>query len=286
MGPQGGHVWGRDPPGLRRRAASRTLRPMRTDGPSRTALGVAARRLALDRPSSPTGDPEAEDRLARHLIDSAPALPGSGDLTDWVVTRTKFFDAEVVAALAAHVPQVVLVGAGYDGRALRFRTPGVRFFELDHPLTQRDKRERLGAVGARSDDLVFASADFTVDDVGEVLEAAGHVATRLTLFVCEGVLRYLPEEAIRSLLRRLAQRAARGSALAVSISTREEGADAADVRHRREVREARLAAAGEAVLTVPPRAIALGWLSAAGWAVPAGAVEDSGEGRLLVRATR
>jgi len=34
----------------------------------------------------------------------------------------------------------VILGAGYDDRALRFRSPGVRFFELDHPDTQADKR--------------------------------------------------------------------------------------------------------------------------------------------------
>ncbi len=258
---------------------------MRTDGPSRTALSVAARRLALSRPSSPTGDPAAEDRLARRLLDDAPAPTGLG-APGWVEARTRFFDAEVVAALAAPVPQVVIAGAGYDGRALRFRSPGVRFFELDHPLTQRDKRERLAAVDARAEDVVFASADFVVDDVGEVLEAAGHLAGLPTLFLCEGVLRYLPEEAIRSLLHRLARRAAPGSALAVSITTREPGAETAGAREQRETREARLAAAGEAVLTVPPRATALGWLSAAGWTVPADAVHDTAEGRLLVRATR
>ena len=192
----------------------------------------------------------------------------------------------MVAALAARVPQIVLVGAGYDGRALRFRTPGVQFFELDHPLTQRDKRERLAAVGARSDDVIFVAADFIVNDVGEALEAAGHVATRPTLFLCEGVLRYLTEETIRSLEQRLARRAAPGSALAVSITTRDRGAEAAEARQQREAHEAKLAAAGEAVLTVPPRATALGWLTAAGWTVLADAVRDTAEGHLLVRATR
>lgn len=134
--------------------------------------------------------------------------------------------------------------------------------------------------------MVFASADFIVDDVGAALEAAGHVAADPTLFICEGVLRYLTEDAIRSLLTRLARRAAPGSVLAVSISTRDPAAETAEARQQREAHEARLAAAGEAVLTVPPREAALGWLSAAGWTVPANAVHDTGEGRLLVRATR
>jgi methyltransferase (TIGR00027 family) len=125
-----------------------------------------------------------------------------------------------------------------------------------------------------------------VDDVGEALAAGGHVAGARTLFVCEGLLRYLTEDAIRRLLERLARRAAPGSFLAVSIATRDPGAETAEAREQREAHEARLAEAGEAVLTVPPRAMALGWLSAAGWAVSEDAVHESGVGRLLVRATR
>jgi methyltransferase (TIGR00027 family) len=240
----------------------------------------------LPRPSSPTGDPAAEDRLARDLIRGEPDEAAADTLGSWVAARTEFFDREVLAALAAHVGQVVIVGAGYDGRALRFRTPGVRFFEIDHPLTQRDKRQRLEAVGARTDDVAFGAADLMVDDIDEVLGAVGHVASQPTLFLCEGLLRYLSEGAIRSLLLRLAPRAAPSSVLSVSIATRDPGDESVEARAHREARETRLAAAGEPVLTVPPRAVALEWLARAGWAVAKDAVEDSGSGRLLVRATR
>jgi methyltransferase (TIGR00027 family) len=265
---------------------------MRADGPSLTALGVAARRLALARPAWPTGDAEAEDRLAHHLLDSMPAQAlslrraSSASFAHWVEARTEFFDAVLLAALAVPVPQTIIVGAGYDGRALRFRTPGVTFFELDHPLTQKDKRERLTAVGARADDVVFVAADFVADDVDEALATAGHDAARPSLFLCEGVLRYLTEEVIGRLLQRLADRAAPGSALAVSIATREPGTEPPEVREAREAREATLAAGGEAVLTVPPRAIALAWLAAAGWSVAPDGVAHTGEGRVLVRAMR
>jgi methyltransferase (TIGR00027 family) len=256
---------------------------MRTDGPSLTALGVAARRLTLERPAAPTGDPEAEARLARHLIgnfvDTGRHARGFGG---WVATRTEFFDGEVVRAIADGVPQIVLAGAGYDGRALRFRTPGVRFFELDHPLTQHDKLARLTAVDARHDDITFAAADFIDGDVAAALAAAGHDASSPTLFTCEGVLRYLPQHSYRGLLATFASRGASGSVLAVSLSTREPGGESADDEERRLAREAQLAAAGEPVLTVPPRAVALEWVAAAGWRVDE--LVDTGRGRLLARA--
>ena len=67
----------------------------------------------------------------------------------------------------------MIVAAGYDCRALRFRTSGVRFIELDHPSTQADKRRILDDMSADVTDVAYAAADFTVDDVGAALAAAG-----------------------------------------------------------------------------------------------------------------
>ncbi len=64
-----------------------------------------------------------------------------------IAARTRFVDAEVTGAIEAGLRQVVTCGAGYDDRALRFRTSGVRFFELDHPATQADKARLLRALG-------------------------------------------------------------------------------------------------------------------------------------------
>ena len=62
------------------------------------------------------------------------------------------------------------------------------------------------------------AADFTVDDVGAALAAAGHDAGAPTLFLVEGLLVYLPEAVIVSLLTALRARATPASQLAVSIS--------------------------------------------------------------------
>jgi methyltransferase (TIGR00027 family) len=65
-----------------------------------------------------------------------------------MAARTRFFDSGLLHACERGVGQVVIVGAGYDGRPLRFRRPGVTFYELDHPATQADKRARLAEVAA------------------------------------------------------------------------------------------------------------------------------------------
>jgi hypothetical protein len=97
-------------------------------GPSRTSQVVALTRARLERPHTPGGDPEAQGRLCRGMRPVG-AIPQRASL----IARTRFFDDRVLAALSAGIGQVVILGAGYDDRALRFRSPGVRFFELDHP---------------------------------------------------------------------------------------------------------------------------------------------------------
>jgi len=62
----------------------------------------------------------------------------------WVVARTRYID-EVFARVAPSVAQVLIMGAGYDSRAIRFRDQfrNARVFELDAPRPQADKRRGL-----------------------------------------------------------------------------------------------------------------------------------------------
>ena len=244
----------------------------------------------IERPAWETGDAAADERLMAELIGDLPRevverrRGRDGGFSGWIVARTRFFDAVLIESLRAGVTQVVVLGAGYDGRALRYRTPNVRFFEVDHPATQADKLERLRETGASVEGIVFVAADFTEPGLGDALDAAGHDPQRPSLFVCEGVLRYLPEPAYRGLLRVAGERAAAGSVLAVSISTRDD-----EPGERERAREGALAESGEAVLTVPPAAVALDWVAGAGWQVDEVHDADAGaagerRGRLLVRA--
>src|SRR5580704_3682653 len=109
--------------------------------PSRTSQAVALTRAGLDRPHSPDGDPAAQHALCAGMTFSPPSWLRPG-----IEARTRFFDQQVQAAISAGVRQIVICGAGYDDRALRFRSDGVRFFEVDHPGTQADKVRRLLAI--------------------------------------------------------------------------------------------------------------------------------------------
>ncbi len=226
---------------------------------SRTAQGVAVVRSGFsDRPHTPNGDPNAQKRLCEGMrAGRAPRL------RDHLLARTRFFDSAVLGAIERGTEQVVIVGAGYDDRALRFRSPGVRFFELDHPATQADKRRRVEALGSDVDDLVFVPLDLVRDPVAELLADAGQDAARPTLFVCEGLTIYLEQAEIVALLGALAARAGAGSELAVSFALHAEGAPSAAVV--RLANAARGGGRGEPWRTILPASAHLALLSQAGW---------------------
>lgn len=186
---------------------------MENGSPSATARAVARVRATMDRPVTEDGDAEIELRL----VERFPSR-GSNPMVDVLERRTRWFDDITLRCIDDDIRQIVLVASGYDCRALRFRTPGVRFIELDHPDTQADKRRILDEMGVDVTDIAYAAADFTVDDVGAALAAAGHDPGVATLFLVEGLLIYLPEDAIVSLLTELRARATPASRMAVSIS--------------------------------------------------------------------
>jgi methyltransferase (TIGR00027 family) len=181
--------------------------------PSATAMAVAQARATMERPVTANGD----DEIERRIVERFPS-DRRGPMADLLERRTRWFDSVTLQSIEEGIRQVVIVAAGYDCRALRFRTAGVRFIELDHPDTHADKRRILGEMGADVADIAFARADFIVDDVGAALAGAGHDASAATLFLVEGLLIYLPEDVIVSLLTALRARATPVSRLAVSIS--------------------------------------------------------------------
>jgi len=123
----------------------------------------------------------------------------------WMGLRTRYIDDCVTRALDQDIRQVVILGAGLDTRAARLARDGVRFFEVDQPASQSDKRERLSRFdGYPMDAGTFVPCDFEQDNFVQLLETAGLDRRAPTCFVWEGVIYYLAEEAARSTLERLA----------------------------------------------------------------------------------
>lgn len=232
-------------------------------GLSRTSQAVAITRAGFARPHSETGDPDAQRRLCAGM---RPVV--LGHMLASLEARTIFFDGQVTAAIAAGTSQIVVLGAGYDDRALRFLTPGVTFFEVDHPDTQADKRARLSAIGTRAGGgPVLVAADFRHDRLPSVLARAGHNPALPSLFLAEGLLVYLDEDATISLLSGARAAASAGSVLAASLSVHAEGLDSAVVLARANGR--RRTAGEEPWLTILPAGAQVSLLARARWRVTA-----------------
>ena len=114
----------------------------------------------------------------------------------YVNARTHYIDAALKKAAAEGVTQVVVLGAGFDSRAYRFRAshPQLRFFEVDLPATIEAKKARVAeALGALPDYVRYAPIDFNTQKLGDVLLPLGYDPKQRTFFLLEGVVMYVVE---------------------------------------------------------------------------------------------
>ncbi len=214
---------------------------MRSGSPSRTAQRVAAYRLGFDRLPAPDGDPSSDEALARDVAGQL-EFRADGPMARYLRGRTAFFDRVVVNALERDVAQVATLGAGYDGRALRYAKPGVRWWEVDHPDTQADKRSRIRRLGLVDDDVTYVGCDLEAKGVAAALTESRFDPDAPALFLCEGVVVYLDPDGFATLLSELRTLATPGTRLAVSLSV-DKTSHAVGARSRR--LHAAVAALGE-----------------------------------------
>jgi methyltransferase (TIGR00027 family) len=172
-------------------------------------------------------DPWAETMLrppwaAVHRVLRQPLISrlGRNRSFAYLAARTRFYDDMVTGALDAGVRQVAVVGAGYDSRAWRLGRPGVQFFELDHPASQADKRQRAPAGGPR-----YIPAELGTEPLGPLLARAGFAMGQATVFTVEGLTMYLTKAQVVALLQTLREVGGVGSRLAVNFGVGFEDAE-------------------------------------------------------------
>jgi methyltransferase (TIGR00027 family) len=131
-----------------------------------------------------------------------------------MVARTVAIDEAVRSAAA---PQLVILGAGLDGRAWRMsELRDAVVFEVDHPDSQRQKQARGAALTPAAKEIRFVPVDFAKDDLEPVLAAAGHDPSRPTTWIWEGVVMYLRRAEIETTLRVMQARSTVGSRLIIA----------------------------------------------------------------------
>ncbi len=190
---------------------------MKPNTPSRTA-----QYMALFRAVETTGAEATRlftDKLAFHFLDTGlqaavkfASLPFVGGLIPWYINqkgigaissgiaRTKYIDDLLVAAVNAGTKQVIVLGAGFDTRAIRLNLSArVAFIEIDHPDTSKYKQRVLKTqLGKLPDNIAFEQADFNRQSIEEIAEQAKINFSAPTTVIWEGVTNYLTPAAIES----------------------------------------------------------------------------------------
>jgi methyltransferase (TIGR00027 family) len=164
---------------------------------------------------------EARARVERARSGSPPRDLRARAERAYLRRQSKVMVARTVAiddAIRAHgSTQIVILGAGLDGRAWRMRElRDAIVFEVDHPDSQRDKRRRASSLTRAAHEVRFVPVDFERDALDDALAAAGHDPSRATTWVWEGVVMYLAPADVEKTLALIARRSAAGSRLVVA----------------------------------------------------------------------
>jgi len=122
---------------------------------------------------------------------------GPGALSSGIA-RTKYIDDLLYQTIRDGVKQVIILGAGFDIRALRLDfLHSVPVIEIDHPDTAKFKIDKLKeALGQLPQNVSYFQTDFNKQSLEEL--ASNHHLDRNipTTIIWEGVTNYLTQQAV------------------------------------------------------------------------------------------
>ena len=139
-------------------------------------------------------------------------LAGSG-VYEYVIARTRIID-DIFRNLSADIEEVLILGAGFDSRAVRFQDSlrHAAVFELDSPATQQNKIKRYRQM--RIDlpsNLKFFPIDFQREGLPQALDTVGFKKNVPGLYLLEGLIFYLDPAAVDSIFNCISDYSGKGS---------------------------------------------------------------------------
>ncbi len=130
--------------------------------------------------------------------------------------RAAYTERSLQTAVVSGTSQYIILGAGMDTFAFRKNgTPeSLKIFEVDHPLTQADKRARTKHAGWDiPSNLTFVPTDFTSDGLAEQLLSHGFERNKKSFFSWLGVTYYLSVSEMDKMLSEISGLCTDGSTL-------------------------------------------------------------------------
>jgi methyltransferase (TIGR00027 family) len=213
---------------------------MREDKPSRTAYKVALNVVTLGaKPGMDDVLPAGVvDATARLLVASGAAGPTAVRMAhsrrmvavyeafDRILPgqfeafghRKAFCERQARDGVGAGATQILVLGAGYDtmGWRLAPEFPSVNFFEIDHPATANLKAKGIKAMGER-ENLCLIPEDLGKQKLVNVLTNNElWDASAQTVIVAEGLVMYLPRDAVQDMFCQCAATTGAGSRVVFS----------------------------------------------------------------------
>ncbi|MGK4584057.1 class I SAM-dependent methyltransferase [Kitasatospora sp. HPMI-4] len=191
---------------------------------SRTAQWTAAARaLESERTDALFVDPYARTVAADTGFRLLDRYAGAGTV-EFLAIRTTYLDRAVRQAVAERgIRQVVFLASGMDTRPYRLPWPeGVTVYELDRPALLEAKAQLLAEAAAELPAGVTRHpvAVDLAKEWSDALCAAGWQERTPTLWVAEGLMFFLPEDAVRRLLTTVASVSAPGTVLLGDFASR------------------------------------------------------------------
>lgn len=138
-------------------------------------------------------------------------LPG---LSSSIIARVRYFDDIVKESIGDGLQQLVILGAGYDTRSYRIEglDEKVKVFEVDHPNTQNFKKEKIIEIfRSLPDHVTYVPIDFETQQLGQMLFENGYNESLKTLFIMEGLIMYIPPEAVDETLNFIVNKSGKDS---------------------------------------------------------------------------
>ena len=232
-------------------------RPLKEERASSTALLIAASMVVIDEHPEYAGAKSGiSAKFCRHVLQTHSA--GTRLLLRlahrrWFFRVLKFLEQNSIPGIVRHyalrkkclglfardalqngIAQVVVLGAGLDplALALHWEFRDARFWEIDHPATQRLKTEAAGDVDTTR--FHFVPADLAAGQIdAAILNETGFDSARKTLWIAEGLFMYFPESVVANLLTAAARLTASGSRFAFTfMEPRQDG----QIRFQRQTR--------------------------------------------------
>jgi len=133
---------------------------------------------------------------------------------EYTIARTKYFDSVFHKAIKNRFEQILILGAGFDSRGIRFLSEDsvIKVFELDVPITQNAKIEQFKKRQIKiHPNITFIPIDFNKESLTDKLIDYGFKKNQKTLFLLEGLMMYLSEQAVDSTFQMIDDFAAKKS---------------------------------------------------------------------------